>query len=236
VASNSCTVTGQVIDEGDESSFLFGFCAADFANPSLGNGMVIQANSTDLLGEFTSDLTDLVCGTDYYVWAFIMNSADTAYGKQLNFSTLTCGSKPDVSISSISNITYNSAQGGGVISSDGGSTATARGICWSTSQNPSTSDAHTTDGNGTGSYVSSITGLLKAYCHVDNNSANKADYGLLYTWAAAMNGASSSTSNPSGVQGVCPSGWHFPSDEEWKILEMTAGMSRSQADGTSFRV
>ena len=50
-----------------------------------------------------------------------------------------------------------------------------------------------------------------------------------------MNGAASSSSNPSGVQGVCPSGWHLPSDEEWKVLEMYAGMTRSQADGTVFR-
>ena len=44
-------------------------------------------------------------------------------------------------------------------------------------------------------------------------------YGLLYTWAAAMNGASSSNSNPSNVRGVCPEGWHIPSDKEWKKLE-----------------
>ncbi len=43
-------------------------------------------------------------------------------------------------------------------------------------------------------------------------------YGVLYNWPAAMNGANSSNSNPSGVQGVCPSGWHLPSDSEWKEL------------------
>jgi len=39
-------------------------------------------------------------------------------------------------------------------------------------------------------------------------------YGVLYNWPAAMNGAASSTSNPSGVQGACPTGWHLPSDAE----------------------
>ncbi len=43
-------------------------------------------------------------------------------------------------------------------------------------------------------------------------------YGVLYNWFAAMNGAKSSTSNPSGVQGVCPAGWHLPSDAEWTQL------------------
>src|SRR5574344_393885 len=43
-------------------------------------------------------------------------------------------------------------------------------------------------------------------------------YGVLYNWPAAMNGAASSTTNPSGVQGVCPDGWHLPSDAEWTEL------------------
>jgi len=47
---------------------------------------------------------------------------------------------------------------------------------------------------------------------------NYATYGVLYNWPAAMNGAASSTTNPSGVQGVCPTGWHLPSDAEWTEL------------------
>ena len=52
----------------------------------------------------------------------------------------------------------------------------------------------------------------------DNDSANVTDYGYLYNWAAVMKGASSSNSNPSGVQGICPNGWHVPSDAEWTEL------------------
>jgi uncharacterized protein (TIGR02145 family) len=44
------------------------------------------------------------------------------------------------------------------------------------------------------------------------------NYGVLYNWPAAMNGAASSTSVPSGVRGICPSGWHVPSDSEWTVL------------------
>ena len=50
-------------------------------------------------------------------------------------------------------------------------------------------------------------------------TSNYSTYGVLYNWPAAMAGATSSNSVPSGVQGICPSGWHLPSDEEWKILE-----------------
>ena len=49
-------------------------------------------------------------------------------------------------------------------------------------------------------------------------TANYATYGVLYNWPAAMAGAASSTANPSGVQGVCPTGWHLPSDAEWSEL------------------
>jgi len=44
------------------------------------------------------------------------------------------------------------------------------------------------------------------------------EYGYLYNWLAAMNGESSSDANPSGIQGICPEGWHLPSDAEWTQL------------------
>jgi uncharacterized protein (TIGR02145 family) len=49
-------------------------------------------------------------------------------------------------------------------------------------------------------------------------TANYSTYGVLYNWSAAMAGSVSSTANPSGVQGVCPTGWHLPSDAEWTEL------------------
>ncbi len=47
---------------------------------------------------------------------------------------------------------------------------------------------------------------------------NYQHYGVLYNWPAVMAGVSTSSSNPSGVQGVCPPGWHVPSDDEWTQL------------------
>ena len=51
-----------------------------------------------------------------------------------------------------------------------------------------------------------------------NNASNVSTYGYLYNWTAAMNGSSSSSANPSGVQGICPNGWHLPSNDEWTQL------------------
>ncbi|MBQ6071169.1 MAG: fibrobacter succinogenes major paralogous domain-containing protein [Bacteroidales bacterium] len=44
------------------------------------------------------------------------------------------------------------------------------------------------------------------------------NFGYLYNWSAMIHGAGSSNANPSGVQGICPNGWHVPSDTEWTQL------------------
>lgn len=72
---------------------------------------------------------------------------------------------------------------------------------------------------------SSTTPYYYVYGYQGNSvSAAKATshyqtYGVLYNWPAAMAGQASSNSKPSGIQGVCPNGWHIPGDEEWKIHE-----------------
>lgn len=57
------------------------------------------------------------------------------------------------------------------------------------------------------------------YYHPRGNAANDEEYGLLYNFAAVMNGASVSETNPSGVQGIAPTGWHVPSSAEWNQLK-----------------
>ena len=54
----------------------------------------------------------------------------------------------------------------------------------------------------------------------EENMVNVPRYGYLYNWPAVMHGANSSVSNPNsnGVQGICPNGWHVPSDAEWTQL------------------
>lgn len=60
----------------------------------------------------------------------------------------------------------------------------------------------------------------------DEDSIKK--YGRLYTWDVAMNG-----SKTEGAQGICPDGWHLPTDDEWKQLEMALGMTAAQANLTN---
>ena len=68
--------------------------------------------------------------------------------------------------------------------------------------------------------VTANDSIFMSSCYYDYTSSSipLAKRGLLYNWPAAMYGASSSNANPSGVQGVCPNGWHVPSDAEWTQL------------------
>jgi uncharacterized protein (TIGR02145 family) len=80
-----------------------------------------------------------------------VSSADVV----INIQPLT----PAIETSSIRNITLTTATGGGNVTSDGDSEIIARGVCWSTAQNPTIANNKTTDGTGAGSFTSNITGL-----------------------------------------------------------------------------
>jgi len=107
-------------------------------------------------GTFTSHIAELASHTTYYVRAYATNSVGTSYGDEISFTTVTL---PSLSTSTVSNITAISATSGGFISSDGGSSITARGICWNTSASPTLNDDYTIDGIGSGSFISNLTGL-----------------------------------------------------------------------------
>jgi len=66
---------------------------------------------------------------------------------------------PTITTTAVSSITSNSASSGGNVTSNGGADVAAKGVCWSTSINPTTGNSNTTDGSGIGSFTSSITGL-----------------------------------------------------------------------------
>ncbi len=71
--------------------------------------------------------------------------------------------------------------------------------------------------------------VIEKYCY-DDESANCALYGGIYQWNETMQYITTES-----TQGICPVGWHLPSDEEWKILEISLGMSSSEADMIGYR-
>ena len=106
---------------------------------------------------FVSQLEGLTPGTSYYVRAYATNSAGTGYGDVRMFQTE--NDIPAVNTDEVTEITLNTALCGGEISFDGGAEVTARGVCWSTAENPTIADSITTEGTGTGSFVSQLEGL-----------------------------------------------------------------------------
>jgi hypothetical protein len=63
------------------------------------------------------------------------------------------------STAAVTDLTSTTATSGGTVGADGGAPVTARGVCWSTTANPTTADSKTVDGTGVGTFTSSITGL-----------------------------------------------------------------------------
>ena len=215
ISETSATGGGDVISDGGADVFDRGVCWNTSEDPTLSDNKSQDGGGT---GSYASSLTDLVCGTIYYVRAYATNSAGTSYGQQVSFSTSEC-----TTVTDIDGNVYQTVQIGVQT--------------WMAENLKVTRFA---DGSAI-SLVESTSGWDgvgysdKAYCWYDNSNANRDIYGGLYTWAAAMNGAGSSSSNPSGIQGICPDGWHLPSDSEWKELEMYLGMSQATADLQGWR-
>jgi hypothetical protein len=82
---------------------------------------------------------------------------------------------PTVTTTAISVLWTRGATSGGNVTDAGGGTITARGVCWSTSVNPTVSDSHTHDGTGTGAFTSTISPLVKSTTyHVRSYATNSA--------------------------------------------------------------
>jgi uncharacterized protein (TIGR02145 family) len=318
ITTTAATSGGNITSDGGSPVTVRGVCWSINTSPTIGNGQETSNGSGS--GTFVSNITGLSPGTVYYVRAYATNTAGTAYGVEIGFTTNTVVIVPELTTTAITLIKQTTASSGGNITSDGGAVITERGVCWSTSPTPIVSGSHTSDGTTSGIYTSSITGLSESTTYYvrafatnsagtaygqeesfatfatpvtgtftdtrDGNSynwvqigtkkwmsenlaylpsvspsdqssyyepyyyvygyqssdvgsakatSNYSTYGVLYNWNAAMAGSNSNDANPGALQGVCPDGWHLPSDSEWKDLEMFYGMTSTEADQTGPR-
>ena len=152
IAATTASCGGNVTNDGGKPVTARGVCWSTSENPTTSNSKTTNGTGT---GSFTSSLSNLNPNTSYNVRAYATNSVGTAYGENRTFTTLAT-----VTTSDVSNVTGNSATcGGSFPTANGSANITARGVCWSTSQNPTTSDSKTTNGTGTSSFTSNITGL-----------------------------------------------------------------------------
>ncbi len=311
ISTNSAIGGGEVTNEGTSTVTEKGIVWSTNPNPSLSDNLTNDGTGE---GIFASSIDGLFENTTYYVRAYATNTEGTGYGEEIQFSTLQIGNVPILTTNQMSDITETSATSGGNITEDGGFTVVLRGVCWSTSPNPTIDDNTTQNGVGIGEFTSSIINLSpntiyyikayatnsegtgygdelsfttienntvtdidgniyetiqigdqiwmkenlkvthftdgtaipnvtdntewsnlsiteKAYAYYNNNQNNEGDtYGALYSWGAIMNDENSSSSNPSNVQGICPDGWHIPSESEWSQLVNFLG-GENQASG-----
>ena len=158
VTETTAKVVGQVTADGGAEVTERGVCWNTAPAPE-----VIDYRTKDAeggLGTYELDVTNLKDNTQYYVRAYATNEKGVSYGEELTFTTKKEIELPEVKTAEVEDVTESEAVSGGEVISDGGAEVTARGICWSTKQNPTIEDDKTTDGTGVGSFTSQISNLV----------------------------------------------------------------------------
>jgi len=200
VTSVSATCGGNITSDGGASVTARGVCWSTSQNPTIADSRTFNGTG---VGSFTSSITGLIPVTTYYFRAYATNAVGTVYGTQVYISTP--ATLATLSTTSISSVTSTSVITGGYISSDGGASVSARGVCWSTSQNPTIADSRTSNGTGMGSFTSSITGLVPVttyYFRAYATNSVGTVYGTQISITTPANLATLSTSSVSSITSV----------------------------------
>lgn len=156
ITETEATVGGNVLSDGGASVTEKGICWSTSPNPTVENDHTVDGFG---LGNFVSYIQGLTHNTKYYVRAYAINEIGISYGEQREFTTLINIVAPEVTTNDITAISPNSATCGGNVISDGNAEVMAKGVCWSTTPNPTIYNDHTTDGSGLGSFVSYLSNL-----------------------------------------------------------------------------
>ena len=167
-------------------------------NPNPTTALTSKTTNGTGSGSFTSIATGLQPNTTYYVKAYATNGAGTGYGQQMTFTTLSTGQFVDVD----GNVYDTVAIGTQVWMS--------KNLRVSKYRNGDPITTNLTDA----SWQATNSGAYSIY---NNITANDSIYGKLYNWYAVAD-----------PRGLCPTGWHVPSDAEWQTLESALGMPAAE--------
>jgi len=217
ISSTDAEGGGIITSDGGSHITNRGIVWSKSQHPTL-NSNLGKTNDGQGTGDFKSIIINLSGKTTYYVRAYATNSAGTTYGGQESFTTQnSVGSgilfNPDLSYGSISDIDGNSYKtiqiGSQVWMAE--NLKTTKYKDGSSIQNLTANTAWSNSTSG-------------AYCWMNNTTdPNKQIAGALYNWYSVR------TNN------LCPSGWHVPTDNDWKILEQGLGMTQNQIDAIELR-
>jgi uncharacterized protein (TIGR02145 family) len=205
VTQTSAECGGTITFDGGSPVTARGVCWSTNPTPTVADSKTINGSG---IGSFSSSITGLIANTPYHVRAYATNSAGTGYGIVDSFTTAT-----EESTGTVTDIDGNVYQ-----------TVTIGSRVWMAENLKVT---HYRNGDPIPHVTNNSTwsGLSTgAYCNYNNDTAQVAVYGRLYNWYAVDDS-----------RNIAPAGWHMPSDDEWKQLEMYLGMSQAEADLVGWR-
>ncbi len=156
IAANTAASGGNITSMGGSAVVRRGVCWSTLQLPTIADPHTTDGRGQ---GEYSSQMTGLSVNTVYYVRAYATNASGTAYGEQRTFATGSGLPTIRTAAGTTAIVTATTITIGGSIDADGGFAVTARGVCYGTQPAPTIAGTHTTDGSGTGLFVSQITGL-----------------------------------------------------------------------------
>ena len=213
VSADSATLNAIITDDGGTEIIARGFYWGTSVDNLTNNVVCDESENT-----FSANITGLTLLTTYYYCAYATNSTGTSVGEVLSFVACNCGGN-NIVIDYDENI-YE--------------TVLIGEQCWMKENLRTT---HYADGTFI-PLKTTTSSSNTAYRYLpDENENNVSIYGYLYNRPAAMHGESGSSANPSNVQGICPNGWHLPSDAEWtQLTDYLSSHSEYQCDDVTTKI
>ena len=201
ITSSSAVSGGNITNNGGSTVTERGICWNTTPNPTTANYKIASGSG---VGNFTVNINGLSESTVYYVRAYAVNSAGTAYGNELSFTT--------------------TAGGGGIVANPGAGVTfngyTYTSIVLGNGQEWMAENLRTTT-YANGDPIPNVTDdnqwedlTTGAWAHYNNDSQYENPYGKLYNWYTVDD-----------PRNVCPTGWHVPTDAEWTVLSDYLGGS-----------
>ncbi|NBU72637.1 MAG: hypothetical protein EBS53_14545, partial [Bacteroidetes bacterium] len=197
IATDSVVIGGDIMHDGGSAIVLRGVCYSLSPNPDMSGFRTQDGLGT---GVFSTVLRGLTAGTTYYARSYAKNTGGlVAYGNEVTFTTVSPVPSFSCGTTSITDV-------------DGNSYATVQigTQCWTQSNlrvgkyRDGSSIPNITDNTLWSQTNTSSTG---AWCNYNNDANNGTTYGKLYNWYAVNDS-----------RGLCPTGWHVPTDAEWTTL------------------
>lgn len=190
---------------------------ASSSNANIGP-ITVNTNITTNLNSTTTYIAFVVDGNLYQI--------DYWYIDNVYISGGTASTIPTVTTSAVTAITASTATAGGNVTTDGGATVTSRGVCYSTTQNPTTASSKVVSGSGTGLFTANLSGLAAStlyYVRAYAINANGTAYGTQQSFTTTTTTITYCTSKGNSVA------------DEWIDLVQFAGINRTSGPEAGYK-